>query len=328
MERSTGTGSAFTYTSAAGYAGPDSFAYAVSDGHDQSPPVTRRRRCHARRRARRGWCWPTTPTGCPTCGRSAARSSAGGASAFVFLDPQAVTSIRRVVVRDWTACRSRTDASAPYDLNGTSSLRRPCRDLPAPGEPVRVEPAVRWDSHRDRRHPPARRVACRRVGDVRRVGDGHRTACSSRARRPAAPPAPLQGAIAERPAVRLPGPARRSDRRLAIRDVPARRPSRRHRDDRALRPPRRPPQRHRGRAQHAVPARRRASRHGRGQARRWWRRHVHGRVPASTTDAASGAGRRRQHVECRELGHRAVDPSPGRRRAGRARSTPAPARTG
>jgi len=50
---------------------------------------------------------------------------------FVFLDPQAVTSIRRVTFAvDGTTLTA--DASAPYDFNGTSTRRAPCRGCARP----------------------------------------------------------------------------------------------------------------------------------------------------------------------------------------------------
>jgi hypothetical protein len=129
----TGTGTAFSYTSTAGYAGPDSFAFAVSDGHVQSPPVTVA-------------IVVTSPPGAPRLllATDANRISGvrtlggadltGGASAFVFLDPQAVTAIRRVsFLLDGVPFS--TDAAAPYDLNGTSSRRAPCGGCARPANP-------------------------------------------------------------------------------------------------------------------------------------------------------------------------------------------------
>jgi hypothetical protein len=129
----TGTGSAYTYTSLAGYAGPDSFVYAMSDGLAQSAPVT--------------VAVDVAPApGSPRlmlsddANRSTNTRSLGGAditagaAMFVFLDPQAVTAIRRVTfVLDGVPFAS--DASAPYDLNGTSTGRPPCRNCARPANP-------------------------------------------------------------------------------------------------------------------------------------------------------------------------------------------------
>jgi hypothetical protein len=56
---------------------------------------------------------------------------AGGAAMFVFLDPQSVTTIRRVTFA-LDGVPLTTDPSAPYDLNGTSTQRAPCRGCAAP----------------------------------------------------------------------------------------------------------------------------------------------------------------------------------------------------
>ena len=110
----------------------------------------------------------------------------------------------------------------------------------------------------------------------------------------------------ERPAVRLPGAARRSDRRLAIDHVPARRPSRRHRDDRALRPHGRSPQRRR------VALNTRFLRDGEHRVTAEVRLAGGGVVTYTAVFqrrqlTGSGPGRRREHVECRRVCHRAVD---------------------
>jgi hypothetical protein len=59
---------------------------------------------------------------------------AGGAAMFVFLDPQTLTAIRRVTFAiDGVSLT--TDSAAPYDLNGTSTRRAPCRACARPANP-------------------------------------------------------------------------------------------------------------------------------------------------------------------------------------------------
>ena len=166
----TGIETAYSYTSTAGYAGPDSFAFAVSDGQVQSPPVTVAIDV-------------TSPPGAPQLllATDANRISGvrslggadltGGASAFVFLDPQAVTAILRVsFLLDGVPFS--TDAAAPYDLNGTSNKRAPCRGCARPANPFESN-LLSVGSHtvtadilrRDGRH--------RSVGELHRLGDGH-----------------------------------------------------------------------------------------------------------------------------------------------------------
>ena len=70
----TGIETAYSYTSTAGYAGPDSFTFAVSDGQVQSPPVTVAIDVTSPPGAPQ-LLLATTPTGYPACAASAAPTS-------------------------------------------------------------------------------------------------------------------------------------------------------------------------------------------------------------------------------------------------------------
>ncbi len=119
----SGTGPVVTYTSAAGYVGVDSFSFAVSDGISQSPAVTA----------------AITVTAAPTGARllvahDAARSQqrraldgavlTGGASAYIFVEPNGMQKIVRVSFLLDEAPFS-VESSAPFDFAGTS-LSRSC----------------------------------------------------------------------------------------------------------------------------------------------------------------------------------------------------------